>query len=316
MRLRRCGVVRWWSVRRLPVGGVHFAIGGLEYVTDRLAEKVADEISSVQAVILVEQPLIQAQAKDYVRQSQERLIGVPILQRMNAQHTETETEQRLVSLLENWRHYSHAEQGYGPGNVVNLLRLLRGQLRGLDLSRLTIRQAYLADVEAQGASLAGAHLANTALAEAFDFPGSVALSGDGATLAAGTSTGQVCLWRIADRTPVWAAQGQEGPLCTPKRNQAQENATTIRSQTILQAPAWAPTATMTTLTTAWHGSGRETESLLEAVAHNCGCELGASGPRITCGAHQMLVDDQRALNGLLFGRFLAARLIREEMGAA
>jgi hypothetical protein len=32
----------------------------------------------------------------------------------------------------------------------------------------------------------------------------------------------------------------------------------------------------------------------------------------TCAAHQMLVEDQRALNGLLFGRYLAARLRREE----
>jgi len=62
------------------------------------------------------------------------------------------------------------EQGYGPGNAINLLRLLRGQLRGLDLSHLTIRQAYLVDVEAQDGSLSGAHLANTVLAEAFDSP--------------------------------------------------------------------------------------------------------------------------------------------------
>jgi WD40 repeat protein/transcriptional regulator with XRE-family HTH domain len=182
----------------------------LEYATDRLVETVADEITNVQAVILVQLPLIQAQAKDYMRQSQERLIGMPILQRLSAQHTETGTEQRLFSLLENWRHCPHEHQGYGPGNVVNLLRLLRGQLRGLDMSHLTIRYAYLVDVEAQDASLAGAHLANSVLAEAFDFPGSVALSGDGAVLAAGTSTGQICLWRVADRTPVWAAQGPPG----------------------------------------------------------------------------------------------------------
>jgi len=127
----------------------------LEYMTNRLVETVADEIARVEAVILVEQPLIQAQAKDYVRQTQERLIGAPILRRLNAQHTKTGTEQQLFSLLENWRHYPHAEPGYGPGNVVNLLRLLRGQLRGLDLSHLTIRQAYLMDVEAQDASLQG-----------------------------------------------------------------------------------------------------------------------------------------------------------------
>jgi hypothetical protein len=107
-----------------------------------------------------------------------------------------------------------------------------------------------------------------------------------------------------------------GLSCTPKRNQAQENATSGRSQTDPQAPARPQTASMTTLTIAWHGTGLETESLLEAVAHNCGCELGVAGIRMsTCGAHQMLVDDQRALNGLLFARYLAPRLFREEMDA-
>ncbi len=71
---------------------------------------------------------------------------------------------------------------------------------------------------------------------------------------------------------------------------------------------------MTTFTVAWHGTGQETESLIQAIAHNCGCDFGLMGARIsTCGAHRMLVDDQRALNGLLFGRYLAPRLFREEM---
>ena len=49
----------------------------LEYVTDRLVEEVGDEIARGQPLLLVEQPLIKAQAKDYVRQTQERLIGEP-----------------------------------------------------------------------------------------------------------------------------------------------------------------------------------------------------------------------------------------------
>jgi hypothetical protein len=61
--------------------------------------------------------------------------------------------------------------------VVNLLRLLRGDLRGLDLSRLTIRQAYLAQVEAQDASLAGSQFAEAVVGEAFSAPLSLALSG-------------------------------------------------------------------------------------------------------------------------------------------
>ena len=119
-------------------------------------------------------------------------------------------ERRLLELLEGWRGRPPAEQGYGPGNVVNLLRLLRGDLRGLDLSRLAIRQAYLQGVEAQDASLAGAHLAEAVLAEAFAYPTAVALSADGAFLAAGTPTGEVRLWRVADRTPLLAVQGHTG----------------------------------------------------------------------------------------------------------
>jgi hypothetical protein len=91
---------------------------------------------------------------------------------------------------------------------------------------------------------------------------------------------------------------------------AQQN---VRSQADLQAPAKAQTASMTSLPIAWHGTRVETTSLLQAVANNCGCEFGLTGARIsTCGAHQMLVDDQRALNRLLFARYLAPRLLREE----
>jgi hypothetical protein len=184
----------------------------LEYVTDRLVEEVADEVQRGAPARLVERPLIQAQAKDYLRQTQERLIGEPILQRLKAHQGAGGTEQRLLALLEGWRARPAAEQGYGPGSVVNLLRLLRGDLRGLDLSRLAILEGYLAEVEAQDASLADAHLAGTVLAEAFDFPGSVALSADGALLAAGTTTGEVWLWRVADRTLVARLEGHTGTV--------------------------------------------------------------------------------------------------------
>jgi hypothetical protein len=182
----------------------------LEYVTDRLVESVADEIERGDAVTLVELPLIKAQAKDYVRQTQERLIGEPIVQRLNATHSGAGAEQLLLALLDGWRGRPAAVQGYGPGNVVNLLRLLRGDLRGLDFSRLALRQAYLQGVEAQGASLAGAHLSEAVLAEAFAYPASVALSAEGALLAAGMPGGEVRVWRVADRTLLLTMQAHAG----------------------------------------------------------------------------------------------------------
>jgi WD40 repeat protein len=182
----------------------------LEYATDRLVDQLADEIAHGEPARLVSHAVIEAQAKEYVRRSQERLIAEPILAWLNARYDRSGTEQRLLVLLDGWRGLPPTTQGYGPGNVVNLLRLPRGDLRGLDLSRLAIRQAYLAEVDAQDASLAHARLTDTVLAEAFDYPGSVALSGDGALLAAGTSTGGVWLWRVADRTPLLSVQAHTG----------------------------------------------------------------------------------------------------------
>jgi hypothetical protein len=36
---------------------------------------------------------------------------------------------------------------------------------------------------------------------------------------------------------------------------------------------------------------------------------------VTCAPHRMLTDDQRALNGLLFARRMAQRLLGEEFSA-
>ncbi len=180
----------------------------LEYATERLVERVGGEVLAGEPVLLVRHALVKAQAKEYVRRSQERLIAQPLLEHLRTSLGSAEAvERRLLALLGAWRGRGAEEQGYGPGNVVNLLRLLRGDLRGLDLSQLALRQAYLPEVEAQDASQADAHLAEAALAEAFTYPTSVALSADGACLAAGTTMGEVCLWRVADHTLLLAAQG-------------------------------------------------------------------------------------------------------------
>ncbi len=70
---------------------------------------------------------------------------------------------------------------------------MRGDLRGVDLSGLAIRQVYLQEVDAQGASLAHAHLSEAVLGEAFSHPEPLATSGDGHLLAAGMASGEVCV---------------------------------------------------------------------------------------------------------------------------
>src|SRR5262249_25402853 len=152
-------------------------------------------------------------AKDYVRRSQERLIATPIVERLVALRGSAQAvEHRVMALLDKHRGRPAAEQGCAPGNLVNLLRLLRGDLKGIDLSGLAIRQAYLQDVEAHAANLAGAHLTETVLAEAFGLATALAMSPDGAYVVAGTANGDVYRWRVADRTLLATLSGHDGAV--------------------------------------------------------------------------------------------------------
>jgi hypothetical protein len=134
----------------------------LEYVTSDLVEQASSEIQQGRRSSLArlrEYGLCLAQAKEDVRQTQQRLLLSPLLARLqSAYQGAADVEKQLCSLLDQLRHWDEEAQGYGPANLVTLLRLLRGNLRGLDLSHLAIRGASLQGVEMQDANLSGALL--------------------------------------------------------------------------------------------------------------------------------------------------------------
>src|SRR6266852_2746413 len=180
----------------------------LEYVTGRLVRTASQELVQGRLRLLREHSLSQAQAKEYVRQTQERLLLTPLLERLQSVYQRrAEVEQRLRSLLEEVRELAEAVQGYGPANLVALLRLLRGDLRGLDLSRLVLRGVHLQGVELQDATLSGARLEESVVTEAFDAIWAVAISQSGQYWAAAGRRGAVRLWRGAGQTlhRVWQA---------------------------------------------------------------------------------------------------------------
>src|SRR6266851_1176606 len=134
----------------------------LEYATALLIAEVASEIEQRRLARLAEHGLELATAKEYVRQTQERLIVTPLLAQLRSVYRgRAEVEGHLLALLDQLRTQADDAQGYGPANVLALLRELRGHLRGLDLSHLSIRGAYLHGVEMQDASLAETSLRET-----------------------------------------------------------------------------------------------------------------------------------------------------------
>ena len=66
------------------------------------------------------------------------------------------------------------------------------------------------------------------------------------------------------------------------------------------------------MTASWNGTPAEYLELIRVLKRHCACQYGLMGVRLVrCGAHE-LPEDQRALNGLVYGRRLAARLRDEE----
>src|SRR5205807_6934590 len=125
----------------------------MEYLTDVLGERLGEEIVLGDPQQLRRVALEQAQAKDYVRQTQVRLLIHPLVERLRSElGADGLVEAHLLRLLERFRAEDAALQGYGPANVISLLKALRSHLRGLDLSRLSIVGAYLQGVQMQDAT--------------------------------------------------------------------------------------------------------------------------------------------------------------------
>jgi WD40 repeat protein/predicted ATPase/transcriptional regulator with XRE-family HTH domain len=179
----------------------------MEFVTSQLEQVVPEELVSGTHRLLRSHSVVQATAKEYVRRSQERLIATPILERLDMLLGERNVEPLLLDALSSWRTASAEEAGYGPGNVVNLLRLRRGQLSGLDLSRLAIRQGFFQGLEMHETSLAHATLHDCRFTDTFGSITAISISGDGAYWAASSKCGELRVWLAGAQVPyrVWQA---------------------------------------------------------------------------------------------------------------
>ena len=167
----------------------------LEYVTGVLITGGSREIQQGRLDGLIQYGFSQATAREYVRKSQERLLVAPLLAEL--QHTypgQGEIEQQLLNLLDELREQNDYAQGYGPANLIALLRIQRGHLKGLDLSKLSIRSAYLQGIKMQDTKLSGTMLRDTVFTEAFDIIRTVAVSCDGKLWAAGSVQGKIRVW--------------------------------------------------------------------------------------------------------------------------
>jgi WD40 repeat protein len=183
---------------------IHFTLQNvvMEYTSERLIAAIYQEILDEQPAWLNRYTLLKAQAKEYVRQSQERILLQPVARRLVASLGRLRLEAKLKRILDRLRAESPLAPGYAAGNILNLLLHLDYDLRGYDFSHLAVWQAYLRGMVLHQVDFSYADLADALFTDTFGPISRLASNPDGSYLAATTGVGEIRLWRAA---PGWSS---------------------------------------------------------------------------------------------------------------
>ncbi|MGB3200303.1 MAG: hypothetical protein WBA99_05345 [Nodosilinea sp.] len=199
--------LRWRGLLECTAAGFTLQPVVMECLTEQLIDQVSQEIVAETPQLLSSHALIKAQVKDYIRDSQIRLILQPVVDRLMLRlGTSKQVEHKLDRLLAKLKTQPIAAAGYGGGTLLNLYRQLETDLTGYDFAGLSIRQAYLQDINLHGVNFAGAEFAQCAFAATFGGITSVAFGPlrrpsaeeSEPILATSDTAGGVQLWRLVD----------------------------------------------------------------------------------------------------------------------
>ena len=180
----------------------------MEYMTNRLIEQVLQEIKTGQISLLSSFALLKAQSKDYVRESQVRLIFNPLIKGLQEYfRTEINIRHCLDALLQKIHSEHELKLGYATGNLLNLYRYLKLNFAGYDFSGLVIRQAFLQEMDLHDVNFSYSEFIHPLFTQTFGGILSVRFSPDGQTLASGSTNCEIQLWRVADRQRLLSLQG-------------------------------------------------------------------------------------------------------------
>ncbi|MBD2126542.1 hypothetical protein NDI39_05220 [Microcoleus sp. ZQ-A2] len=176
----------------------------MQYMIDQFIEQVCHEIITAQITLFKSHFLLKAQAKDYVRDTQARLILKPLAERLISTFENNQVlEDKLNLILASVREKPTRETGYVAGNVINLLRQMQIDLSGWDFSNLTVWQAYVQDATLSGVNFAGAMEGHDSMVV------SVMFSPDGTRLISGSHDQTVRLWEVSTGEWLKVLQGHD-----------------------------------------------------------------------------------------------------------
>ncbi len=189
----------------------------MEYMSDLLIEQVSEYFQTIQPepaspplAIFHTHALMQATAKDYIRESQLRLILQPIADRLRELFSSTVMlKPQLLRILTMVRCAQSPSAHYGAGNLINLMLHWQMNLGEYDFSHLTIRQAWLPNTRLQGVNFSQSHFMDCRFAQSLGYPLSLALSPDGSCVAIGVENGCIYVWQVPSGNPLLTIAAHE-----------------------------------------------------------------------------------------------------------
>ncbi|BAY23823.1 WD-40 repeat protein [Calothrix sp. NIES-2100] len=171
----------------------------MEYVTDRLLEQIINELTTGKLSLFLSYALIKTTVKDYVRESQVRLILQPIIEQISRIFpSKSGLKAQIQEITELLRQPENKLSGYGGGNLLNLCRYLQIDLTSYDFSNLRICHAYLPRLDLHQVSFADCDFAKSVFTHSFGGITALAFSPNSELLATGDGKGDIYLWQIAN----------------------------------------------------------------------------------------------------------------------
>ncbi len=187
----------------------------MEYVTEQLIQCLSQEIIQATPKDLNHYLLMKAQAKDYVRETQARLILLPVVEELRqVWGTPPAIAQHLNQILTQQQQQAPRAPGYLASNLISLLNALDISLRGYDFSDLAIWQAYLAKVNLRQTNFAHCDFHKAVFAQAFGSVLSVAFRANGEQFATVDDHGEIQIWDVEDGQSLIALRGHDNWVWT------------------------------------------------------------------------------------------------------
>ncbi|MEM1253477.1 MAG: NB-ARC domain-containing protein [Cyanobacteria bacterium P01_H01_bin.21] len=184
----------------------------IEYITERFIKNICQELQTGNLKLFNHYALIKASAKDYVKESQIRLILQPIIEHVTqilGLEAQNRIDSQLSRILATLRQTYPKRPGYAAGNLLNLMRYGGLDLSGYDFSTLTIWQANLQGVTLHDVNFADCEFDRSSFTQNFGKVHAIAFSPTQNLLAMGDSVGEIRLFHVNDKQPYTHLKGHE-----------------------------------------------------------------------------------------------------------